>query len=86
MFKKMAVVRDEADQTEELSEYVISDESEAVSETPKVKVLSISEKIQMAMRLAQKVKSASESKKEKEEKIYENGGQISIYEMMELAG
>lgn len=76
MFKKMAIIKEENEPEENLSEYVIS------SEEPEISVVSISDKIERAKMLADKLRREKENTKVKEFKYDYADSQMSLFDLL----
>lgn len=76
MFKKMAVIKDENEPEENLSEYVIS------AGEPGISVVSIRDKIERAKMLADKLRKEKENTKVKEIKYDYADSQISLFDLL----
>ena len=64
LFKKMAIIKDETAEPEDTTEYLLPETTETIADTIRTtKVLSVSEKLKQAMKLAQQATSRAETKK-----------------------
>ena len=80
MFKKMAIIKDENDAQEDMSDYIIEDDAEEVAETRTV--LTFSEKLDKARMLAMLLRTGrADYFKTSENKEYTNN-QISLFDMV----
>ena len=79
MFKKMAIIKDENEPEEDMSNYVITDEEPVKTET--VKVLSITDKIEKARLIAMKLR-GERAKTQVTENTYEYAdGQMTLFDL-----
>ena len=79
MFKKMAIIKDENEAVEDMSDYIISDDTTAENQIHNV--ISISEKIERARLIAMKLNSET-AKKQVKENNYNAGGQLSLFDLI----
>lgn len=79
MFKKMAIIKDENEAVEDMSDYIISDDTPAENQIHNV--ISISEKIERARLIAMKLNSET-AKKQVKENNYNAGGQLSLFDLI----
>lgn len=90
MYKKMAILKDDAsDEDEDDSKYMIEPEEEPRTEMEKVEmasVVSISDKIQQAILLAQRAKGVRKSKQVQEQTNYSFADrQMSLFDLLEAS-
>lgn len=86
MFKKMAIIKDDSEPEEDLSNYVIiEDEDPKANEAPKVvgmaKVLSITEKIEKAKLIAMRLRGEKVSKQIVENKYDYADSQLTLFDL-----
>lgn len=84
LFKKMAIIKDEAEESDDMPAYLLSKESiDTPSETANTgKALSVSEKLKQAMRLAKQATSKRETQKVQANQNYEYvNQQLSLFDI-----
>ena len=79
MFKKMAIIKDENEVAEDMSDYIISDDTPPESQIHNV--ISISRKIERARLIAMKLNNETTEKQAKENN-YNVGGQLSLFDLI----
>ena len=79
MFKKMAIIKDENEPEEDMSNYVITDETPVKQET--AKILSITEKIEKARLIAMKLRGEKISKQVTENKYDYADSQLTLFDL-----
>lgn len=80
MFKKMAIIKDENEPEEDLSDYVITDD-EAPAEPRVVKILSITEKIEKARLIAMQLRGEKTQKQIMENKYDFADSQLTLFDI-----
>ncbi|OQB11866.1 MAG: DEAD/DEAH box helicase [Firmicutes bacterium ADurb.Bin193] len=80
IFKRMAIIKDEAADDVDLSEYMIDYDEPASEKT--VSVLTVADKLKRAMELAKQANGMKSSQKVQESKIYEYvGNQLTLFDL-----
>ena len=80
MFKKMAIIKDENEPEEDVSNYVIIDDETSKPEDD-TKILSVTEKIEKAKVIAMKLRGGMISKQITENKYDYAGSQLTLFDL-----